>query len=308
WKPARGELVTDPSSGQQADTSTFTLPAASAPWVLGTSSFTEYREEGTIKQIGGDRFIYDRVDRLVRAELDGSVASNHFRAYAYDIHGNRLSINRNGTVDGEPIDSGTNQLALGHYDPSGNLEDYNTGTFIFSWDGNNTLPSAAGPDFSKAYLYTADDERLATLDLTDLASGTVRETWTLRGLGNEVLRVWETENGSWSWKRDYIYRGNALAASETADDSGPLHYHQDHLGSARLITTSTGAVKSRHVYFLLGTEFTSPGTEQLKFTGHERDKNGNAAAGADDFDYMHARYCLPDGLLRDLSERLLPES
>jgi len=43
-----------------------------------------------------------------------------------------------------------------------------------------------------------------------------------------------------------------------------------------------------------GPEFTAPGNEQLKFTGHERDHSGSLVGAADGFDYMHARYCLPD--------------
>ncbi|MEM8998080.1 MAG: hypothetical protein AAGF23_25080, partial [Acidobacteriota bacterium] len=92
WNPARGQLVTDPSSGQQAGTSTFTLPSASAPWVLGTSSFTESRETGTTRRtereytdegflecerrlVGTQRSANDVVQVFADANADGSPES-----------------------------------------------------------------------------------------------------------------------------------------------------------------------------------------------------------------------------------------
>lgn len=141
---------------------------------------------------------------------------------------------------------------------------------------------------SRSYLYTAGDERLAKFDLS---GATDHETWTVRGLGNEVLRTWEVEDDTWSWQRDNIFRGSKLAAAET--DAGAFHFHLDHLGSPRLVTNASGGVKSEHTYYPFGTQATTPTGEQLQFTGHERDDNGDALGQAGNFDYMHARYYLP---------------
>jgi RHS repeat-associated protein len=116
--------------------------------------------------------------------------------------------------------------------------------------------------------------------------------YTLRGLGDEVLRRFEHVWGTgWSWEKDYVHRGGSMLAAETPE--GAQHFHLDHLGTPRLITNSTGVEISRHTYFPFGEEANPPAQdpEQRKFTGHERDSNG--VGTSDDVDYMHARYCSP---------------
>ena len=72
------------------------------------------------------------------------------------------------------------------------------------------------------------------------------------------------------------------------------HYHLDHLGTPRLITSHQGLEQDRHTYFPYGQEATDPtqNNERMKFTGHERDLHGPSPA--DDLDYMHSRYCSPN--------------
>lgn len=65
----------------------------------------------------------------------------------------------------------------------------------------------------------------------------------------------------------------------------------DHAGK-RAAATSGGLLASHHVYFPFGEEITPSGSEQLKFTGHQRDF-ASASSVADDLDYMHARYYNP---------------
>jgi RHS repeat-associated protein len=59
-------------------------------------------------------------------------------------------------------------------------------------------------------------------------------------------------------------------------------------------TEDAGTVLAYHVYYPFGEEATAfnQDTEQMKFTGHERDLASAAGAG-DDLDYMHARHCSP---------------
>ncbi len=72
------------------------------------------------------------------------------------------------------------------------------------------------------------------------------------------------------------------------------HYHLDHLGTPRLITSTAMSKLAYHAYLPFGEELTSTTQdgEQMKFTGHERDL-GNPASVADDLDYMHARFYSP---------------
>jgi RHS repeat-associated protein len=72
------------------------------------------------------------------------------------------------------------------------------------------------------------------------------------------------------------------------------HYHLDHLGSPRLITSNAASKLAYHVYYPFGEEATAfnQDTAKLKFTGHERDL-ANLAGSGDDLDYMHARHYSP---------------
>src|SRR4051812_44475801 len=99
---------------------------------------------------------------------------------------------------------------------------------------------------------------------------------------------------------------------------GRRHFHLDHLGTPRLITSDSGQMVSYHDYYPFGDEHSPVRQETLggfdreeptKFTGHERDYAGGM--GAEDghaVDYMHARYysatagrfVSPDPILGDL--------
>jgi RHS repeat-associated protein len=137
------------------------------------------------------------------------------------------------------------------------------------------------------YAYTADDERAWLFKV-----GGNLSRWTLRDLGNKVLREYLNDGGVWSVASDYVYRDGQLLAAETS--TGPRHFHLDHLGTPRLITDRAGRQAAYHVYFPFGEEATAfnQDAERMKFTGHERDLASLAGAG-DDLDSMHARHCSP---------------
>ncbi|HKO55571.1 MAG TPA: hypothetical protein VJ276_06795 [Thermoanaerobaculia bacterium] len=139
------------------------------------------------------------------------------------------------------------------------------------------------------YLYDANDERVATV-----YTGTPqRWRYTLRDLDQQFVREYEDAisgaTHAWSWTRDYLdANGNTLATVSAS--GGREHFHPDHLGTPRLITTDDGKLIARRTLLPYGAE--APGSdddaEVLKFTGHERD---HAPGGdANDLDYMHARF------------------
>jgi RHS repeat-associated protein len=89
-----------------------------------------------------------------------------------------------------------------------------------------------------------------------------------------------------------VYRGGALLATDQPS-IGIRHFALDHLGTPRLITSSTGAQVSLHNYYPFGEEATSEtqDAEVMKFTGHERDTEFSNLKSS--VDYMHARYYVP---------------
>jgi RHS repeat-associated protein len=195
------------------------------------------------------------------------------------------------------IDPSTNRLLpaktgatyFGSHDASGNL--VSTLSTAYAYDGLNMMKEATGPNGQHdVYVYNADDERIGTIAVSgDFASPSVTPTsyhWTIRGLGNEVLREFDDTLGAggahnWSWKEDYIYANGHLLAAETS--GATLHFFPDHLGTPRVITGSTGTVISKHTYYPFGDEISvkEQDSETHRFTGHERDPS---------LDYMHARY------------------
>ncbi len=85
--------------------------------------------------------------------------------------------------------------------------------------------------------------------------------------------------------------GNGALAFYANQLSGTVHLVIDVNG---YFTEPAGAVVAYHVYYPFGEEATAfnQDTEQMKFTGHERDLASLAGAG-DDLDYMHARFYSP---------------
>jgi RHS repeat-associated protein len=282
--PVPGEPVTVAVKKTQpvlaaATTSRFSL----APEVNGTAdwgpvAFT-YDKAGQITAIGSNTYAYDGVGRLAASTTNGVAES-----YTYDRYGNLTERTRGGVTIRFGIDPVNNRAGqpgkpsnvLASYDPYGNV--VSEGTSSYTYDALNI--AATGP--SATYLYDADDERVATI-----VGNTYR--YTLRGVDQKVLREVSNTAGTWSWSKDYIYRGAALLAEVTP--AGTHHYHLDHLGSPRMVTDESTALRlATHDFFPFGSDTSDSTTDgqRLRFTGHERDL-GIGAEGAG-LDYMHARY------------------
>ena len=155
---------------------------------------------------------------------------------------------------------------------------------------NPSTPQDSGSATASAAHFTSAAGSALPFQVSS-SSSAVLETITLRGLGNEVLREYQVDNGDelnrWKWTKDYVYAGSKLLASESP--GGIRHYHVDHLGTTRVITDAAGTSLSAtpYEYFPFGDEATPepPNDERFRFTGHERDINDPLKP-----DYMHARY------------------
>lgn len=261
--------------------------AASGPYASWSSGTYAYDGAGNVKSIGTASFTYDKVNRLVTANLfDGPTGGGNLKqqSYAFDAFGNITSITTNGVLINTPTSTGTNRLTGSvTYDAAGNLTGRNGA--IYQYDRFNQMKRMASGSEDWAYIYTADDERIWSF-----SPGLSR--WTLRDLDGKVLREYLTDSRGWSVGTDHVYRDGLLLAAET--QTGRSHFHLDHLGTPRLITRASGDRAAYHVYYPFGEEATAfnQDSERMKFTGHERDL-GSAAGAGDDLDYMHARHCSP---------------
>jgi RHS repeat-associated protein len=284
--PLIGEPV-DPQPGAQSKHLTpHALGAIS--WDSGTYA---YDGAGNIVSIGTDKYLYDGVQRLKQSSTQGSIET-----YTYDGFGN-MKTRTNVTLPS--IDSATNRYMGYNYNQIGAVT--SDGSYTFTYD-------ALGQPLRKVYnnqsntvedyVYTPGDERI----------GVQRGgwwTWSVRDEGGKVLRQYKSSATNLTdpalWLEDFVWRDGLLLGSQRpVEMGGRRHFHLDHLGTARLITSDSGQMVSYHDYYPFGDEYSpvmqesSSGfgrEEPLKFTGHERDYAGGM--GAEDghaLDYMHARF------------------
>lgn len=286
-----------------AGTALANQPTVNAPGPeVWTSGAYVYDGAGNIVKIGSNTYKYDTGKR-VREYLPEGGGSQSFQ---YDSFGNVKRMEHTPPGGGTPVtriipvEPNTNQIGSGAvYDRSGNLLFY-SGT-AYKYDSQNMMVLLEGTGKKYAYVYTASDERIGTVNLL-----TKQWVWTVRDENGDVLREYTSSGGTngagaWQWLRDYVYRGTSLLAAEGAD--GTRHYHLDHLGSPRLITNATGVKTAFHTYMPFGEEETSilQDRERRRFTSHERDFHGGTLSENKDYlDYMHARYYNPN-LARFLS-------
>ncbi|MDP9178990.1 MAG: hypothetical protein M3O61_15030 [Gemmatimonadota bacterium] len=293
---------------------------ATATGAIGTNAVTEwklgdyqYDGSGNIKKIGNDVFVYDSRSRLTR----GDAGAGHKQEYTYDGFGNVRTIitdapgpiatnqtspyktsvavnpktNRAefpGTDTGNPIETdpltGQAYSMAAQYDATGNvialqINDNDT----FQYDGLGRLTKARIDGAWRAYVYTASDERIGTIALTEENGSEQGSSWTIRDIEGKVLRRYAKSGSTWTWNEDYIYRGSQMLAAELPGQT--KHFHLDHLGTPRLVTDSEGVEISRHTYYPFGYEVGAATSGEKQFTGHERD--------SPTLDYMHARYYNP---------------
>jgi len=256
----------------------------------------EYDGSGNIKRIGNDVFVYDELNRLKTATLPS--AGGVGETYIYDGFGNMQSVTAT-PAEGRPdvtTNKATNHLSEAGYDGAGNVSSWPGHTY--KYDAANMLVEMVETGGEHvAYVYTADDERIAVLEIV---TGGYNGTWRIRGLDNKVLREFAESNGSWTWTRDYLYRGGQLLTSFAGAPGGAerrYDYHLDHLGTPRLITDASGRKVSAHNYYPFGGEITwNEGiNETFTFTGHERDSSLTTTSQNHDYwYYMHARYDSPN--------------
>ena len=243
-----------------------------------------------MKYLNGQEFLYDKVSRF----KSGSVVvggAPRSQQVSYDGWGNMLSITTNGVTRNLPTTATTNRLTSGTYEPSGNLTGWNGAAYGYDrlnmmkqLCSSGTLTSCTGENW--VYAYTADDERILSYRL---GGGAFQSA--IRDLDGKILREYKTELGGWPAFEDYIYRGRTPLASIHPTE-GTRYFGTDHLGSPRFVFSPTSPTfLATHTYYPFGEEATATtqDTQQMKFTGHERDLLNTPTATADDTDNMHAR-------------------
>ena len=183
------------------------------------------------------------------------------------------------------------RLDSGVYDAGGNLTSWDSAAngydrlnMMKRLCSSGTLTACTGENW--VFAYTAADERILSYRLGGGAFQTA-----IRDLDGKILREYKTELGGWPAFEDYIYRGRTPLASIHPTE-GTRYFGTDHLGSPRFVfSPGSPTLLATHTYYPFGEEATATtqDTQQMKFTGHERDLLNTPTATADDTDNMHAR-------------------
>jgi RHS repeat-associated protein len=285
-------------------------------WLSGTYL---YDTSGNIYAIGiaGDtgappqhRYAYDNLSRLTTANTTATLQPNE--TFVYDDYGNMTSHTVGANTTNMSVVAATNRFTTGapspyQYDELGNLTADAEATYAY--DPFSMLREKdyqyKMPEF---YIYTASDERIG-VKYSNLSDSVT--TWSIRDFSGNVLRQFKGMDdqpvATWLWVEDYIYRdGQLLGAERVPEEGGRRHFHLDHLGSPRLVTSSDETLSkemSEHDFAPFGMEVnplwqeTTGGFDRedpKRFTGHERDYAGDGQLQTTKYlDYMHARYYSP---------------
>jgi RHS repeat-associated protein len=297
WMGETGDDLKEPEEEGAGSSRAVTTDSAESDLTWSSGAF-DYDDSGNIKKIGTDAYAYDQVGRIATATVNGMTET-----YRYDSFGNLVEKTMGSNPPGLiPVDSGSNRLIGEIYDAAGNvLTNSRAKPATYVYDSMGLVVYASGQGLGatqgKRMIYTADDERLR------VTTGVNSHRWMLRDLQGRVLREF-TGSENWFWQKDYFYADGRLVAEEREEENGGrIHFHTDHLGSARMTTMENRMRLGRHDYLPFGQEQTSmiqeavnfgQNADAMKFTSHERDYFGlSNVENVDYLDYMHARYYNP---------------
>ncbi len=251
-----------------------------------------YDKTGSVTSINNgthtETYGYDLLDRLNYTSGPWGAVS-----YVYDPVGNRVSKAVQGgsttSYGYDEVNRITSATGMGFtWDDNGNLLTWDDGVddWSYRYDPANRLINAKkNGDLSAVYTYDADGRRVRSLNgdnVTDhVYSG---------------LNVIDEVSGGLHDK--HYYAGGLHLASNS---SGTIeYYHQDHLGSTRLKTNSTGGVVYESNYEPYGPGCGESGSEEYRYTGKQEDPTGLYYFGARYYDPTTGRFTTRDTVFGDL--------
>ncbi len=234
-------------------------------------------------------FTYDSLNRLATANENSGASWT--QTNIYDRYGNRLPSDRSPLLS---FNASNNRFVNLPYDDAGNL--LNDGAHSYAYDAENKIVKVDG---NSSYIYDGEGKRVRKLIGENIRM--------IYGISGELLSEYNGTTGA--IQKEYIYGANGLTA--TIESSNTQYLTEDHLGSPRIVTNSSGAVTLRKDFKPFGEEITA-GTGgrssgqgwgassnlRQQFTSYERDTETNLDyAKARMFGSGVGRFTSPDPLL-----------
>jgi YD repeat-containing protein len=239
-------------------------------------------------------FTYDNLNRLASAQSQATSGANCWGdSYGYDRYDNLLNMNvtqcsapnLNVTVNNN------NQIVGFTYDAAGNLT--NDGTLSYSWDGENRLKNTAATN------YTWDGTNMRVM------KGTSELYWFSAANCKHPLFGRSTAAGSYT--AEFIYFNGRQVGYRDDTAGQAYHYINDHRGSAKVMTNSTGIKKFESDYYPHGGQRPIITTEDslLKFQGRQRDTESGLDNVRRTYSPATARVLTPAALTTKKKARVL---
>ncbi len=214
-------------------------------------------------------FLYDELNRLWQAQSTsygtlsydydqiGNITSKEGLTYTYDQTGLKPHAVRTTLPDGKTY----------NYDPNGNMLTDGTRMIVYNEDNMPKSVTAYGKTINFTYDYNGQRVKKAAPTGTNIYIG----------------KHYECKAGICS---KYIFAGGVLVANKVSSEV--MYYHQDHLGSNRVITNGNGNKMEEIQYMPFGATSMDTGSVSMahKYTSQELDADTGLY-------YYNARYYNP---------------
>jgi len=262
-------------------------------------------------------FIYDKSNRLLKANMINTADSNSFDVInSYDNDGNLLSMKRYGS-NNNVVDN----FNYNYYSATNRLQKVNGTKNQYTYDNNGNLTS---DELNKNLDITYDYRNLMLENTNKLSQFTFKTKYWYDEAGNRIRKQvmrYDPEggieegdgSGGWVLDRDEfyvrdmsgrevaIYYGSTLQQwnlfgldqiGHMKADLSKFFYLKDHLGSTRVVIDTLNQIVSAQDYdpwgYLMENRTYETGISKYKFTGKERDRDIES-----NYDYFGARYYDP---------------
>ena len=207
-------------------------------------------------------FAYDSADRLTSV----TNPTQTLESYSYDGVGNRTSSHVSTSYSYQPFNRvvaiGSNSYS---YDNNGNIisKTDGSGTWAYSWDYENRLKQVTCPDATIiSYKYDALGRRIQRIKSAGVSTNYIYD-------GEDVVKDINSDSST----VDYLNGLGVDNKLRQSSSSATLYFSQDHLGSTRALTDTSGNVVESISYDSFGNGSSS--LTRYGYTGREWDADTN---------------------------------
>ena len=253
-----------------------------------TALVNGWRNTNSIWHVETEMYSYDGLDQLISASC---MSWSH--TYSYDRVGNRTA--KDGVIYTINIVNEVTALSDGTsfaYDSNGNRtqKTKSSDTEVYMYDYANRLTKVEkNSTILGECVYGGEGKRI------QVTENNVTTTYVYSG-----LNVLYEENSIGTAVYIYGLTGRLAKRTTINQETNTFYYHNDYLGSTRLVTDNNKNILSAVTYHPFGESSIEEGLEDYLFNGKEKDATGLYYYGARYYDPDTGRFISRDPLVGDL--------